>query len=117
MKIGNLRDLVTFQRRGATDDGYGNVTSGDWADIEIDDQPLTVWADMLERLGGEKLASGAQEASRAATIRVRRTDAVLDVTSSDRIAARGEYWNIRSIATVGRKGEVLEFLCEAGGPT
>jgi len=104
---GKMRERVTFQRQGAIDDGYGN-TRGDWADH------LTVWADVLERLGGEKIASGAVEASRLATIRVRRSSQSMGVTEADRVLARGIPWNIRSIAAVGRKDELLEVLCEAG---
>jgi hypothetical protein len=30
---GQLRDRVTFQRRGTIDDGYGNEVSGPWTDV------------------------------------------------------------------------------------
>lgn len=118
MIAGNLRDRVTFQRCAAGDDGHGNVVIGPWADIEPEaGAPLTVWADMLERLGGERLAAGAIEAPRMATIRVRRSAIISTITEADRIIARGMAWNIRSIAAVGRDREAIEFSCEAGTVT
>lgn len=108
---GKLRDRITIQRATAEDDGYGNVTAGPWADL------MTVWADVMERPGGEKIASGALESSRMATIRVRRTSAVMGVRDADRVQARGVDWNIRSIAAVARNNDLIEFLCEAGVAT
>lgn len=116
MDSGRLSTRVRFQRRADVNDGYGNVKGG-WQDIEVSGKPLVVWADMLERLGGEKLAGGVLESSRLATVRTDRNAATNAVTSSDRIVARGISWNIRSIANVGRDGDILEFLCEAGGAT
>lgn len=107
MPAGRFREQVTFQRQSEMDDGHGNVT-GPWVDH------LTVWADVLERLGGEKLSAGKLEASRMATIRVRTSPEVADMTEANRIVARGQFWNIRSIAAVGRKGDILEMLCEVG---
>jgi SPP1 family predicted phage head-tail adaptor len=107
MSAGKLRDRVTFRRRAAADDGYGNTVSGPWTDL------VTEWADMLERLGGERLAAGALHAPRMATIRVRRSTVTLGITEADKVVARGEDWNIRSIAAVGRRNAMLEMTCEA----
>lgn len=114
MRAGHFRDRVTFQRRAATDDGYGNTVSGDWAALQYGGQDVTVWADMLERLGGERLAAGALESTKMATIRVRISAAILTVQASDRIYARGDYWNIKSIADVGRRSAEREYTCETG---
>jgi len=110
MSAGKLRDRVTFQRNTTGADQYGNVVDG-WEDI------LTVWGDVLERLGGEKIRAGVPQAEHMATIRVRKSLDAVTVTEADRISARGQTWNIRSIAEVGRKGELLEILCEAGVAT
>lgn len=110
MAAGKLRERVTFQRRAIGGDGYGNERA-DWTDL------FTVWGDMLERLGGEKIAAGQIESSRMTTIRVYASAATGALTEADRIMARGQPWNIRSIAAVGRKGELLEMLCEAGVAT
>ncbi|MGZ9812637.1 head-tail adaptor protein [Pseudoroseicyclus sp. H15] len=107
MPAGRLRDRVQFRRQGAADDGYGNVETGPWVNLGT-----PVWADILERLGGEKLAAGALHAPRLATIRVRRFSFTSGITEGDAVSARGATWNIRSIAQVGRKGEMLEMTCE-----
>lgn len=110
MKAADLRERITIQRQTETVDEYGNVT-GAWADH------LTVWADIRETLGKEKVEAGRVEASRTATIRVRRSSATAGITEADRIQARGAAWNIRSIAQVDRAGAMLEMLCEAGAAT
>jgi SPP1 family predicted phage head-tail adaptor len=110
MAAGKFADRVTFQRQGTGDDGYGNVTTP-WVDH------LTVWADMLEGLGREKVAAGRVESPKTATIRIRQSTDAATLTEADRVQARGQVWNIRSIVRVGRNNNVLEMLCEAGVAT
>ncbi|WP_338016370.1 phage head closure protein [Rhodovulum sulfidophilum] len=105
-----FRDRITIQRQGAEDDGHGNVVS------EFEDL-LSLWADMREATGKEKISSGVVEASRMATIRIRFSSAARGITAADRVVARGQTWNIRSIARIGRVGEILEMLCETGVAT
>ena len=107
MKAGDLRDRITIQRATNADDGFGNTISG-WGDL------LTVWANIRETPGKEVVAAGRIEASRTATIRVRASSQSRGVTAADRIIARGQIWNIRSVAAVGDGRELIEFLCEAG---
>lgn len=108
---GNMRDRVTVQRQTAATDDYGNARSAPWVPI------LTVWADMMERPGAERIASGAIEASRMATVRVRRSDAAAAVTAADRLVARGQVWNIRSIAAIGKDRALIEWTVETGVAT
>lgn len=110
-RAGDLRDLATIQRRQSGTDDYGNVTTGGWAEL------YTVWADVMERPGGERIAAGALESTRMATIRVRRSSQSLAVTAADRIVVRGLVWNIRAIAEVGRARDLIEFTCENGVAT
>ena len=107
MKAGRLRDRITVQRVVSGDDGYGNTVES-WAAL------ITIWADVLEQLGREKLASGRPEASRAATIRVRTSTQSLGITAADRIQARDAVWNILSISAVSQDRNLLELLCETG---
>lgn len=107
MRSGQLRERITIQRQTETVDEYGNVT-GAWVDH------LTVWADIRETPGKEKVEAGRVEASRTATIRVRRSSQTAAITEADRVQARGVAWNIRSIAQVDRAGAMLEFLAETG---
>lgn len=113
MRIGNLRERVTFQRQSTEADAYGNV-SGDFAAITGG----TVWADIRETTGKEAIASGAVESTRTATIRVRYSSITAAITAADRVQARGSVWNIRSGPVgVDRSNRVLEFLCETGVAT
>ena len=107
MKAGDLRDRVTVQRATQGDDGFGNTISG-WTDL------LTIWASVRETPGKEVVAAGRVEASRTATIRVRVSSLSRGVTAADRVRARGQIWNIRSVSAVGDGRELIEFLCEAG---
>lgn len=104
---GALSERVTFQRATRGDDGYGNVVVG-WADH------LTVWADVRETTGKERVDAGRIEASATATVRVRASGATRALTAADRMAARGETWNIRSIVPVGSDRSMLDLLVERG---
>lgn len=117
MEPGRLRDRITFQRLTHGDDGYGNAVTG-WADIaRPSGGALTVWADMRETPGKERVEAGRVEASRTATIRIRASSEVAGVTEADRVMARGEAWNIRGIAPVGNDRAMLDLLVEAGVAT
>jgi len=106
MKAGRLREKVQFKRLSGTKDAHGNVDQS-WGDL---DQP--VWADVLEGAGREQIAAGRLEAPRTATVRVRSATLTRSVTAADAVFARDAWWDIRSVAAMGRKGEELEFLCE-----
>jgi len=110
MRAGNLRDRVTFQRQIGGDDGYGNTVIG-WADH------LTVWADVRATLGKEKVDAGRVESSNTATIRIRASSDSRALTEADRVIARGQAWNIRSIVPVGNDRTALDLLCERGVAT
>jgi SPP1 family predicted phage head-tail adaptor len=79
-----------------------------WADH------LTVWADVLETPGREAVAAGRVEASRTATMRIRRSSQSLGLSAADRVLVRGRVWNIRSIGDVGRDRVLLEMVIEVG---
>ena len=107
MDAGRLRDRITVQRLTQADDGYGNTVNG-WANH------LILWADVLETLGRERVAAGRIEAARTATIRIRASSDSKGITEADRVVCRGQVWNIRSIAAMGRSNALLEMLCETG---
>jgi SPP1 family predicted phage head-tail adaptor len=107
MRAGNLRDRVGFVRLQGSGGRFGNEAQS-WGDPF-----LTVWADVLESTGKEVVAAGRLEAPRTATVRVRDTPDARTVKEADGAVIRGAQWNIRSIARIGRKGEILEMLCEA----
>ena len=107
MRAGKLRDRVAFESPDGTTDSYGNPSDG-WGNSR------TVWADVRERTGKEKMDAGAVAAVRMATVRIRKNSTTEAITTSDRVTIRGELWNIRSIAQIDSKGAMLEMTCEAG---
>lgn len=110
MTAGKMRERVTFQRVTTGDDGYGNVVTG-WVDH------LTVWADMRETTGKERVDAGRVEDSNTATLRIRASAASRALTAADRVTARGETWNIRSIVETSNKRRMLDVLIERGVAT
>ncbi|MCZ4351535.1 phage head closure protein [Roseovarius aestuarii] len=107
MRAGKLRHRVTFNRRGEGDDDYGNVTS-EFAPL------FSVWGNVRETTGKERVAAGAVENVRTATIRIRNSSQVSDITEADQVEARGEVWNIRGIAHADDTGVMLDLLVESG---
>lgn len=107
MDAGKLDARIQVQRAISGDDGYGNVTTG-WADLAGG----KLWASMRETPGKEAVAAGRIEASRTATIRVRASSLSRTITAADRVIARGNVWNIRSVIEIDRA--TLELLVEAG---
>lgn len=107
MRAGNLNERVTFQRATSGDDGYGNVITG-WTNL------LTVWADVRETPGKERVDAGRVEASATATVRIRASTDSRGLTAADRMVARGWTWNIRTIVPVGNDRAALDLLVERG---
>ncbi len=104
---GNLNQIVTFQRAVPWADDYGNTVNA-WADH------LSVWADVRETTGKERVDAGRVAEARTATVRIRRSLASLGLTTADRMTYNGGIWNIRSIAEVGRDRAMLDLLVEIG---
>jgi len=118
MSAGKLRDRITIERQGDITDEFGNPETDEYGNTKAGWSPLmSLWADIRETTGKERVEAGRVEASRTSTIRIRRSSATAGITEADRIQARGVAWNIRSIAQVDRAGAMLEMLCEAGTAT
>jgi SPP1 family predicted phage head-tail adaptor len=106
-RAGTLRDRATFQRPVPGDDGYGGVITS-WADY------ITVWADIRETVGKERVEAGRIEAASTATVRVHASTQSRALTEADRMVARGWTWNIRSIVPVGNDRAMIDLLVERG---
>ncbi|MEM1421827.1 MAG: phage head closure protein [Pseudomonadota bacterium] len=107
-RAGAFRDYAVIERKtiGANDQhGQPETVWG---------QLATVWADVLETPGRERLQAGRLEAPATATIRVRASSITRALTASERLRVRGEVWNIRSVIQVGRKRDQVEILAERG---
>jgi len=108
VKAGRLRHRVAFNRRTDIEDGYGNVV-GEFKPL------FTVWGNVRETVGKERIAGGSVENLRTATIRVRRSSQSTLLTEGDQAIARGEAWNIIGIANADDEGVMLDILAQAGG--
>lgn len=107
-RAGDLRDRAVFERFTAAYGDYGEAT-GTWATL------TTVWADVLETPGREALQAGRLEATKTATMRVRRSATTAGIAEGDRVTCRGVTWNIVSLPSeVGRKRDRLEFKIMTG---
>lgn len=103
-----LRHRVQFNRQSDEADRFGNV-SGEFEPF------LTVWGNVFETTGKERVAAGSVENNRTATIRIRNSTQASGITEADQAVARGETWNIRGIAHADDTGKMLDLLVEAGG--
>lgn len=109
MRAGQLRDRVAFKRAGAGEDALGHPTGAA--------TPLfTVWGNVRETTGKERLAAGTVTSHRVATIRIRNSSQARTlVTETDTAVVRGDTWNIRSIAQADNAGVMLDLLVDTGG--
>ncbi len=109
MGAGKLRHRVQFLRQGPeVDDGYGNVVTAF--------EPLfTVWGNVRETTGKERVDAGSVEGIRTATIRVRKSAATMGLTGADQAVARGETWNLSAPSNIGDNDAYLDILATAGG--
>lgn len=108
IKSGRLKHRATFRRRSNDGDGYGNV-DGDFSDF------LSVWSNLRETPGKERLAAGAVESVRTGTLRIWATQTSRAITEADQVVVRGETWNIRGIANADDRGDMLDLVLETGG--
>ena len=106
---GSLRHRATFRRLGTqAADEWGNESTS-----FVDH--LTVWANVRETTGKERVAAGSVENVRTATMRVRSSADSRGITEADRVVARGETWNILGISNADDQGAMLDMLLQAGG--
>jgi len=111
-RAGRLRERARFQRLSGTGgtDRFGNSDAAAWGDL------LTVWGDLREAPGKERIAAGRLEGPVQATLRIRGTGQAITITAADRVVIRGNTWAIVSepIALDARK-QLLEIGLERGG--
>lgn len=105
---GRRRHQLRFQRQGEQVDEYGNVDD-DWADL------FSCFGNVRETTGKERVAAGALENVRTATVRVQANTQTRGLTEADRVVARNETWGILGIANADDKGAMLDLLVEAVG--
>ena len=104
---GRLRHRVTFNRQTQVDDGYGNVT-GEFAPL------FTVWGNVRETPGKERVAAGAVEGIITCTIRIYASAQAKGITAGDQAVARGHVWNLEMPTFADEKGKYLDIKGTAG---
>ncbi len=112
---GYLRDVVTFQRRGAQADGYGNSTVGAWAAITGCSAVRAGFRSIRqnEQVGPEGVTGRATY-----EVTVRQSAELLGLSVKDRMVhdVDGRTFNIKSPpVNVDQRGRFLRILVEQGG--
>jgi SPP1 family predicted phage head-tail adaptor len=111
---GQLRERVTFQRRGVVDDGYGNEVSGPWADV------FTVAANIRPARGREEVLAQRLQGVRPTEIEVRWSSQTVPIQPEWRaVNARkpSEIYNIHDIRDPDGKRAWNILTCTLGVAT
>lgn len=108
----HLRERFTIQRRGETDDGYGN-TVGEWVD------QFDILARVLSGNGREVVAADALTAIQQFRLIFRDSAQAQTIRASDRAVntRTGEIFNIRSIPRPTEDRSFVLMNVEAGVAT
>ena len=103
-------DPVIVLREAATSDAYGN-TEGAAAEL------MRLRGSLEEFTGSERLAAGALEAERTASLLIYANDDTRGIRASDTVEARGARWNVRSVGQSPRSPRLLELVLATGVAT
>lgn len=96
LAAGNLDRRVTLERYTAVLDDYGGEVRT-WIAL------ATVWARVEQRTGYERSASNQVQAGAVTLFTIRWQQALADLNPKDRILYDGRYWDIESVAELGRR--------------
>lgn len=109
MGAGKLRHRIEFYRQAEKEaDKYGGV-------VEAFEPLFSVWGNVRETTGKERVEAGSVEGHRTATIRVRKSSETNGLTGKDMAVCRGETWNLAPPSNVGDNDQYLDILATAGG--
>lgn len=104
MRAGRLREVISFQRRTESLDGYGD-DRGTWTDL------ATVRAQVEPLTGREFFASQQTQSEVSVRVVCRYSPDIAGVTVKDRIKHGDVYYDIRSIINVNSRNTELQFMC------
>lgn len=114
MTAGNLRSKLHFQRRGQSDDGFGNTVTGEF------ETGFTDAAEIIPRMGSEAVMSSRLQGVQPFTVRVRSSTQTRELDATWRaIDARiGAVYSIVSPPTnLDQKNAYIEILATTGAQT
>lgn len=107
---GDLRERLSFERREAVDDGYGNPVSGDFVSV-------FVCAARIQPLkGGEGVQAARLAGTQPVVLFIRSSLQSRQVTTAWRAVdtRRGTVFNITSLANMDEKNAMIEILATSG---
>lgn len=105
MRAGAINRRITFQRRDATLDGFGTEDANTWSDV------FPCWARFATQQGREFERALQIHEDLDALIICRYCSELAVITEKDRIAYKGNYFDIRSIVNVNERNRELQFAC------
>lgn len=105
MRAGRLHQRVTFQRRAAGENAFGE-SSGNWEDV------ATVWAGVEPIKGREYFAAQQTLSEVTAMIVCRYSSELSGITARDRIVHGSAVYDIKAPPIdVGSRHKELQFMC------
>lgn len=113
-RAGQLRERVYFQRRGTTDDGYGNEEGA--FERFYPAGSGSVSAEIMPVRGGEQILAARLTGTTMFEVTLRWCSGLANLQADDRCinARTGEVYNIRSIVNPDMKSRWLALTCELG---
>jgi head-tail adaptor len=113
MAIGQLRERVAFEARPMADDGYGNLQSGEFAEV------YRCAARIKPKLGSETVLASRLSGVQPMLITVRVCEALKAIGADWRIrdVRKDVVYDIKAISNPDEKREHLEILAVSGVAT
>ena len=111
MTAGKLRSKLHFQKRGQSDDGFGNAVTGEFETI------FTDAAEIIPRMGNETVMASRLQGAQPVTIRVRSSTLtrVLNATWRAIDARNATVYSIVSpTSDLDQKAAYIEMLATVG---
>jgi SPP1 family predicted phage head-tail adaptor len=110
---GELRHRIGFEKRAEIDDGYGNLSSGEF------EEQFVVSAKVQARVGGESVQAARLASQQPVSLTIRRSSNTRKITEEWRAhdVRNDVYYNIRSIIDPDDRGAWIELLCQSGVAT
>lgn len=114
MTAGNLRSKLHFQKRGQSDDGFGNAVTGEFETV------FTDAAEIIPRMGTETVMASRLQGVQPFTIRVRSSTQTRELDATWRaLDARSTtvYAIVSPPTNLDQKNAYIEMLVTTGAQT
>ncbi|PDS97522.1 phage head-tail adapter protein [Rhizobium sp. S9] len=114
MTAGKLRSRLQFQKRGESDDGFGNAVTGEFETVFIDA------AEIIPRMGSETVMASRLQGVQPYTIRVRSSSQTREIDATWRAVdqrSTAVYSIVSPPTNLDQKNAYIEFLATTGAQT